>query len=215
MISLVTQLKDGTSLESMTVGREGFAGLPIFHGVPISRRLAMCQIEGEFLRLSAKSFTSLVKDAPQLALLLHRYSQLAHEVVAQTAACNSMHLIEQRCARWLLISSDAVGTTGSLANSNGDYLSLRRRWSRLRRLDAFTRELIRRNERSQRRSPVAGSFRRVAGSLAVLRFSSPNSPPSSFSKCQPVLRSACATPLSVVARASSICSLSLPPSAGC
>jgi CRP-like cAMP-binding protein len=110
MISLVTQLKDGTSLESMTVGREGFAGLPIFHGVTVSRTIAMCQIEGEFLRLSAKSFTSLVKDAPQLALLLHRYSQFAHEVVAQTAACNSMHLIEQRCARWLLISSDAVGS---------------------------------------------------------------------------------------------------------
>src|SRR5688572_20199044 len=110
MISLVTQLKDGTSLESMTVGREGFAGLPIFHGVPVSRTMAMCQIEGEFLRLSTKSFTGLVKDAPQLALLLHRYSQFAHEVVAQTAACNSMHLIEQRCARWLLISSDAVGS---------------------------------------------------------------------------------------------------------
>lgn len=111
MISLVTQLKDGTSLESMTVGREGFAGLPLFHGVTTAQTMAMCQIEGEFLRLSAESFARLVKDAPQLVLLLHRYSQFAHEVVAQTAACNSMHLIEQRCARWLLISSDAVDSS--------------------------------------------------------------------------------------------------------
>jgi CRP-like cAMP-binding protein len=111
MISLVTQLKDGTSLESMTVGCEGFAGLPLFHGVTVARTMAMCQIEGEFLRLSADSFTTLLKTAPQLALLLHRYSQFAHEVVAQTAACNSMHLIEQRCARWLLITSDAVGSS--------------------------------------------------------------------------------------------------------
>jgi len=108
MISLVTELKDGTSLESMTVGCEGFAGLPLFHGVATARTLAMCQIKGEFLRLSADSFTSLLNDAPPLALLLPRYSQFAHEAVAQSAACNRMHLIEQRCARWLLISSDAV-----------------------------------------------------------------------------------------------------------
>ena len=108
MISLVTELKDGTSLESMTVGCEGFAGLPLFHGVTTTRTLAMCQIKGEFLRLSAESFSSLLAEAPQLTLLLHRYSQFAHEAVAQSAACNSMHLIEQRCARWLLISSDAV-----------------------------------------------------------------------------------------------------------
>ena len=110
MISLVTELKDGTSLESMTVGCEGFAGLPLFHGVPVARTLAMCQIKGDFLRVSAESFTSLLKVAPQLALLLHRYSQFAHEAVAQSAACNSMHLLEQRCARWLLITADAVNS---------------------------------------------------------------------------------------------------------
>lgn len=110
MISLVTELKDGTSLESMTVGCEGFAGLSLFHGVNTTLTMAMCQIEGEFLRLPAESFTGLLADTPQLSLLLHRYAQFAHEVVAQSAACNSMHLIEQRCARWLLISSDAVGT---------------------------------------------------------------------------------------------------------
>jgi CRP-like cAMP-binding protein len=111
MISLVTQLKDGTSLESMTVGCEGFAGLPLFHGVSVASAKAVCQIEGEFLCLSAESFTRLLKNAPQLGLLLHRYAQFAHEAVAQTAACNAMHLIEQRCARWLLITSDAVGSS--------------------------------------------------------------------------------------------------------
>ncbi|HMJ17976.1 MAG TPA: Crp/Fnr family transcriptional regulator [Gemmatimonadaceae bacterium] len=108
MISLVTELKDGTSLESMTVGCEGFAGLSLFHGVPTARTMAMCQIKGGFLRLPAESFTNLLLEAPQLSLLLHRYSQFSLDAVAQSAACNSMHLIEQRCARWLLISSDAV-----------------------------------------------------------------------------------------------------------
>ncbi|HEY6088802.1 MAG TPA: Crp/Fnr family transcriptional regulator [Gemmatimonadaceae bacterium] len=109
MISLVTELKDGTSLESMTVGREGFAGLSLFHGVSSTPTIAMCQIEGSFLRLPAESFRKLLLKTPELVLLLHRYAQFAHELVAQTAACNSMHRIEQRCARWLLISSDAVG----------------------------------------------------------------------------------------------------------
>jgi len=111
MISLVKELKDGTSLESMTVGCEGFAGLPLFHGVTSTIKMSMCQIEGTFVRLPADSFTELLPRMPRLSQLLHRYSQFAHEVVAQTAACNSMHLIEQRCARWLLISSDAIGKT--------------------------------------------------------------------------------------------------------
>ena len=111
MISLVKELKDGTSLESMTVGCEGFAGLPLFHGVTSTITMSMCQIEGTFVRVPADSFTGLLPRMPKLSLLLHRYAQFAHEVVAQTAACNSMHLIEQRCARWLLISSDAVGKT--------------------------------------------------------------------------------------------------------
>lgn len=110
VISLVTELKDGTFLESMTVGCEGFSGLPVFHGVDTARTMVMCQIEGTFLRLPTESFASLLKEAPQLGLLLHRYSQYAYDVVAQSAACNSMHLIEQRCARWLLVSSDAVGS---------------------------------------------------------------------------------------------------------
>lgn len=110
MISLVTELKDGTFIEAMTVGCEGFAGLPVFHGVPVTKTMAMCQIKGEFFRIPSDSFTDHVKESPELAQLLHRYSQFANEVVSQSAACNSMHLIEQRCARWLLITADAVGS---------------------------------------------------------------------------------------------------------
>lgn len=111
MGSLVTVLEDGTSLEAMTVGREGFMGLPLFHGIAVARTKGMCQIEGEFYELSPDDFTSLVAEAPQLRAVLHRYAQLSSEVIAQTAACNGIHLIEQRCARWLLITADAVGRT--------------------------------------------------------------------------------------------------------
>ncbi|MEO8909416.1 MAG: Crp/Fnr family transcriptional regulator [Gemmatimonadaceae bacterium] len=111
MVSLVTVLKDGTSLEAMAVGREGFVGLPLFHGIPVARNRGICQIEGEFYQMTPNDFVSLLTVAPQLKRMLHRYAQFSNEVIAQTAACNSMHLIEQRCARWLLLSADAVGRT--------------------------------------------------------------------------------------------------------
>ncbi len=111
MGSLVTVLNDGTSLEAMTVGREGFMGLPLFHGIEVARCKGMCQIEGEFYQMTPKSFASLVAVAPQFRARLHRYAQLSSEVIAQTAACNGIHLIEQRCARWLLVTADAVGRT--------------------------------------------------------------------------------------------------------
>ena len=109
MGSLVTVLKDGTTLEAQTVGREGFMGLPLFHGIPVARCKGITQVEGDFYQLAPKDFVSLLKIAPELRLMLHRYAQFSSEVVAQSAACNSMHLIEQRCARWLLLTADAVG----------------------------------------------------------------------------------------------------------
>lgn len=109
MGSLVTVLKDGTTLEAMTVGREGFMGLPLFHGIPVARCKGICQVEGDFFQVAPDDFVSLLKIAPELRIQLHRYAQFANEVVAQSAACNSMHLIEQRCARWLLLTADAVG----------------------------------------------------------------------------------------------------------
>jgi CRP-like cAMP-binding protein len=111
MASLVTVLNDGTSLEAMAVGREGFVGLPLFHGVSVARSRGICQIEGEFYQMSPDDFVSFLTSSSELRRILHRYAQLATEIIAQTAACNSMHLIEQRCARWLLLSADAVGRT--------------------------------------------------------------------------------------------------------
>jgi CRP-like cAMP-binding protein len=108
MGSMLTILKDGTLLEAMTVGHEGFMGLPVFHGISVARCRGVCQIEGEFYELSPRDFLSLVENAPYLRSRIHRYAQFTTEVIAQTAACNGIHLIEQRCARWLLLTADAV-----------------------------------------------------------------------------------------------------------
>lgn len=108
MISLLTVLTGGPSIEAITVGYEGMAGLPVFHGIKTSYAAAVCQIKGDAYKISAKDFVALLEKSPALSAMLHRYAQFEHDYIAQSAACNSIHLIEQRCARWLLLSADAV-----------------------------------------------------------------------------------------------------------
>ena len=109
VISLVTELDDGDAVEAMTVGNDGFAGIAIFHGLPSSRLTAVGQITGQSRRVTAEDFSKLMSLCPALYRLLHRYSQFVFETVSQSAACNRLHVIEQRCARWLLMSQDRVG----------------------------------------------------------------------------------------------------------
>lgn len=109
VISLVTELKDGSSVEAMTVGCDGFVGLAVFNGIPASRLTAIGQISGSAVRIPTSEFERLTAECAELDRLLHRYSQYVFETVSQSAACNRMHVIEQRCARWLLMSEDRVG----------------------------------------------------------------------------------------------------------
>jgi CRP-like cAMP-binding protein len=111
MLSLVIALKHGPMIEALTVGKEGFSGPAILNGVTTARYRGVCQIEGKFLAIKTEAFQALLENTPDLNRRLHRYSQYASDVTAQSAACNSIHTIEQRCARWLLITSDAIRST--------------------------------------------------------------------------------------------------------
>jgi CRP-like cAMP-binding protein len=110
MVSMVIVLGNGTTVEALTVGREGFVGVHLLNEVMPARYKGICQIEGTFIVLSAKAFLSIIGNLPDLSRRLHRYSQYAADVAAQSAACNSVHNVEQRCARWLLVTSDAIGS---------------------------------------------------------------------------------------------------------
>lgn len=109
VISLVTVMEDGDQVEAMTVGSDGFPEIPVFHGVENSSNKGIGQISGTARRLSIRNFRELVEECSGLHRLLHRYAELVFETVAQSAACNRLHVIEQRCARWLLMSEDRVG----------------------------------------------------------------------------------------------------------
>src|SRR5437868_1744620 len=105
VISLVTLL-DAGSIEAITIGNDGFVGLPIFHGPGSTVTQPNCQMPRESWRLGAAAFIKLGGELPELRRALDRYSQLVIETISQSAACNRVHVIEERCARWLLMSHD-------------------------------------------------------------------------------------------------------------
>ena len=109
VVSLLTVLERGTAVETATVGNEGMVGLPLFLGTDRAPGKAVCQVAGTSLRLPAAAFRTAAADGP-LHARLHRYTQALFTQVAQVVACNPVHLIEARCARWLLMTHDRVGT---------------------------------------------------------------------------------------------------------
>jgi CRP-like cAMP-binding protein len=107
--SLVSVMDDGRSVEVGTVGREGFVGVPVLlEGGYTSEHQAFAQIGGTVLRVSTPEFRQLINELPPLRTMLHRYTLALLAQIAQASACNRLHSLEQRCARWLLMTHDRV-----------------------------------------------------------------------------------------------------------
>jgi CRP-like cAMP-binding protein len=111
VLSLVTEMSNGQTVEVATVGNEGMSGLPLFLQTRrTSEHRSFCQIPGESLRIPAEAFMAGFDRVASLRQLLQRYTMTLFAQVAQSSACNRLHPIEQRCARWLLLTHDRVGT---------------------------------------------------------------------------------------------------------
>jgi CRP-like cAMP-binding protein len=108
MTSLVVITNDGRSVEVGIVGREGMVGMPLIVGLRSGLWRGIQQIPGTGARLRAEALAEVLPVAPQLRLELTRYALLHGLQVAQIAACNRLHEIEQRLARWLLMCQDRV-----------------------------------------------------------------------------------------------------------
>ena len=108
IISLVSNMSDGGTVEVGTAGCEGMAGLSVFLAGETSSIQAFAQIPGEATRMKTGAFLTLAGPAGEFHRILLRYTQAFLTQVAQTAACNGAHLVEERCARWLLMTHDRV-----------------------------------------------------------------------------------------------------------
>ena len=105
-VSMIARLEDGSSAEVGLVGREGMTGLPLVFGVGISTTEALVQGPGTALRMEASVFRHALDEHSSLRALLFRYGEFMRAQITQTAACNGHHGLEQRLARWLLMSHD-------------------------------------------------------------------------------------------------------------
>lgn len=104
-ISLVKPV-DSTNLEVGIVGNEGMLGITIVLGVDIAPFTALVQGSGSALRITVSSFLRILEQSPELHQELKRYLYVTMSQLAQTAACTRFHLVEDRLARWLLMTQD-------------------------------------------------------------------------------------------------------------
>ena len=111
LISILSVFPDGKSVEVGLVGKEGFIGIPLVVGFRTAATRAIVQIEASAYRIDSETLTSVLRQCPSLELQLHQFSQIISMQVTQIAACNRLHEVPERLARWLLMSSDRVGST--------------------------------------------------------------------------------------------------------
>ena len=114
VISLVTILEDGATIESGLVGSEGIVGVDVFLGNNRSRTQAIVQIEGEGVRLPAAQLKAEFDRGEVLQSLLLRYLQVLMVQLSQGGACNRLHTVEERFSRWILMASDRIGSNDLL-----------------------------------------------------------------------------------------------------
>jgi CRP-like cAMP-binding protein len=108
VVSLVKKLDSGETIEIATVGPEGMIGTTLALGPDRTDSRAIVQVPGEALCMKASTFKRLLKDSPKLHQILLRYAIALINQIAQSAACNRVHTVDERCARWLLMTHDRV-----------------------------------------------------------------------------------------------------------
>ena len=104
--SLVNTMADGSTSEVGTIGNEGIVGLPVILGDRLAPTSAYIQVPGTGLRLPADILTAELERSSRTRTVMLHYTHAFFNQVAQSAACNQHHNIEQRCCRWLLMTYD-------------------------------------------------------------------------------------------------------------
>ncbi|HKV60291.1 MAG TPA: Crp/Fnr family transcriptional regulator [Candidatus Acidoferrum sp.] len=121
LASILSIMDDGKSVEVGLCGREGFVGIPLTVGFSSSPSRTIIQVAGSAFRVSAKDLVAALKESPSLAVEIQRFAQEVAFQSAQVAACNRLHEIDERLARWLLMSQDRLG--GDLVPLTQEFLS--------------------------------------------------------------------------------------------
>ena len=106
--SLVHTMANGDAAEVGTIGNEGMVGLPILLGDDRAPTSVYVQVPGAGLRIRATTFTKALARSASIRGVMLRYAHAFFNQVAQSAACNHFHSLQQRCCRWLLMTHDRM-----------------------------------------------------------------------------------------------------------
>jgi len=106
--SLVNTMANGDASEVGTIGNEGVVGLPLLLGDDRAPTSVYVQVPGAGLRMKASLFKKELARSASMRAVMHRYAHAFFNQVAQSAACNQFHSLEQRCCRWLLMTHDRM-----------------------------------------------------------------------------------------------------------
>jgi len=108
VLSMANEVLEARPVEIATVGNEGFIGTPLLLGAEDMPTRCFTQIPGTASRMEAGAFREAQGANPTFRALLLRHTMALLNQIAQSAACNRAHPIEERCARWLLMTHDRV-----------------------------------------------------------------------------------------------------------
>ena len=109
LASVLTVMANGKSVEVGLAGKEGFIGTPLVAGYKSSPTRVVMQVGGNGFRVRAQDVPGILRTCPDLERSLQRFSQELAMQATQIGACNRLHDVESRLARWLLMSQDRLG----------------------------------------------------------------------------------------------------------
>jgi CRP-like cAMP-binding protein len=109
VFSVLVELSGGDCYEVDSVGRGGLIGGELMFGAEVAARSVICQVAGRFAQMPREAFADCLARTPSFAAAVHRALLLQWYRAQQTIACNFAHAPVERCARWTLMTLDAVG----------------------------------------------------------------------------------------------------------
>lgn len=109
-VSLTLASASGQDVEVLMVGREGMIGFALALGTEAAPVCAFAHVRTEGYRIEAGQFRALMRREPDFAALQFRFVQAQVMALTQFGLCNLLHLVSQRCARWLLTMQDRLET---------------------------------------------------------------------------------------------------------
>ena len=108
--SIITRMTNGESIEAGMIGPEGVVGLPALLGREISGHHVIVQAPLTALRMNAAACVAAFDQSAAVRQVLLGYTATLLDIASQTAACNRLHSLKERCARWILMMHDRLQT---------------------------------------------------------------------------------------------------------